>query len=227
MSAKTKPYGPRPTTRRTTQAELDSLLADVLAIIDGSDGQISIRHLFYRLVSRGSIPKTETAYKRLRSHLTKWRRVGAVRWDSFTDNTRWHIKTRTFDDMREALDRTVETYRRNMWATQPFYVEAWVEKDAIAGIVSDVADSYGVPAFFCRGNASLTSLHNAAEIFKDAGKEGKQPMILYLGDHDPSGLALTGPPTLRFVTISALRSSSGVSPSRPCRSKSLLSRSVQ
>jgi hypothetical protein len=183
-------YGPRPTARRSTPFELEKLLADTLAIIDGSDDRISIRHLFYRLVSRGSIPKTETAYKGLRSHLTKWRRACAVRWKSFTDNTRWHIKTRTFDDMREALDETVSTYRRTMWATQPFYVEAWVEKAAIAGMVSGVADSFGVPTFVCRGNASLTSLHNAAETFKDAAEKGKRPLILYLGDHDPSGLCI-------------------------------------
>jgi hypothetical protein len=113
-----------------------------------------------------------------------------VPWDSFTDNTRWHIKTRTFDSMEEALERTVDTYRRDLWQKQPFYVECWVEKDAIAGFVSDVADSYGVPTFVCRGNASLTSLHDAGQAFKRAITAGKRPVILYLGDHDPSGLCI-------------------------------------
>src|SRR5262249_38086578 len=87
------------------------------------------------------------------------------------------------------LERCKETYRRDMWSTQPHYVELWLEKDAIASIVGNVADQFGVPIFVCRGFASLSSLHDAAQTFRRAEIKGKQVTIFHLGDYDPSGYA--------------------------------------
>ena len=185
-------YAPRPIKRakraRRTEKELESILERAKAIIAGEDDRMSIRHLFYRLESEGMIAKSQEEYKKLQGHLTKWRRAHLIPWGVFTDNTRWHIGGKTFGSMEEARDRTVETYRRDLWETQDHYVEVWVEKDAIAGIVSAVADTFGVKTFVCRGNASLTSLYEAADTFRVMQERGKQVSIIYLGDHDPSGL---------------------------------------
>jgi hypothetical protein len=122
--------------------------------------------------------------------VTKWRRERAIPWNCFTDNTRWHLKSQTFDSLEEALEQTVNTYRRDLWQRQRYYVECWVEKDAIASFVHEQADGFCVPTFVCRGNASLTSLYDAAQTFKAAVDAGKTPVILYLGDHDPTGLCI-------------------------------------
>jgi hypothetical protein len=58
------------------------------------------------------IEKTESAYKSLCAHLSKWRRSGDVAWDVFADNTRWHLGTQTFNGMKEALANTALCYRR-------------------------------------------------------------------------------------------------------------------
>jgi hypothetical protein len=128
-----------------TLAEMDELLAAIRSIIDGEEHAITVRHLFYRLVGLAVIPKTETAYHLLVRHLSRWRRDGEVSWDAFADSTRWHIRAATFDGISDALQRCKETYRRDMWSTQPHYVELWLEKDAIASIVAGVADQFGVP----------------------------------------------------------------------------------
>lgn len=188
----TTAYTPRPIkavkrTRRSNK-QLESILERAKAIIAGEEDRMSIRHLFYRLESEGMIAKSQEEYKKLQGHLTKWRRAHLIPWGVFTDNTRWHIGGKTFSGLKEARDRTVETYRRDLWETQEHYVEVWVEKDAVAGIVSAVADTFGVKTFVCRGNASLTSLYEAADTFKVMQERGKQVSIIYLGDHDPSGL---------------------------------------
>jgi hypothetical protein len=182
-------YETSPVRERRTPAQLESLLSAIQEILQGEDGQITIRHLFYRLIGLSVIPKTEAAYKNLCGHLSKWRRDGQISWAAFSDSTRWHIQQKTFDGIQDALKNTVETYRRNLWATQKFYCEVWVEKDAMAGIVSDVANSFGVPVFVCRGFASLSSLYNAAQTFKQAIEAGKKVAIYHLGDYDPSGIA--------------------------------------
>ena len=185
---KNSPHRSRSTKRRTL-AQMDELLAAIRSILDGEEFAITVRHLFYRLVGLSVIPKTESAYRALVHHLSKWRRDGEIPWDVFADSTRWHIRNPTFDGIADALQRTRETYRRDLWETQPHYVELWLEKDAIASIVADTAGEFGVPMFVCRGFASLSSLHGAAETFRDAKSNGKRVTIFHLGDYDPSGHA--------------------------------------
>ncbi len=167
-----------------------SLLDAIRNILAGEEGQITIRHLFYRLASGlHVIEKTEADYKGLCGHLSKWRRSGDVEWSAFADNTRWHIQRPSFDGIDDALRNTVENYRRNLWSTQPYYLETWVEKDAVASIVAGTANSFGVPVFVCRGFASLSSLYGAAQTFRAAVEAGKKVILYHLGDYDPSGVA--------------------------------------
>lgn len=168
---------------------MDSVLAAINTILKDEPDQITIRHLFYRLVGLGVIEKTETAYKGLCGHLAKWRRSEAIPWSAFADNTRWHIRDETFDSVKDALENTATAYRRNLWSTQSCYLEVWVEKDAIAGIVAATANSFGVPVFVARGFASLSSLYDAASTFREATDAGKTAIIYHLGDYDPSGVA--------------------------------------
>ena len=144
------------------------LLAAIGRILHGEEDQITIRHLFYRLVGEGVISKTEAAYKNLCGHLSKYD-LGDISGMHLQDSTRWHIQQRTLTAWKLTHSRNpARTYRRNLWSTQPFYLEVWVEKDAIAGIVAKTANSFGVPVFVCRGFASLSSLYSAASTFREA-----------------------------------------------------------
>lgn len=174
---------------RRSHDEMQNFLAAICNILAGEEGQITIRHLFYRLVGLGVIPKTENAYQQLIQHLSKWRRSGEIKWNAFADSTRWHIQSPTFDSMNDALANTVATYRRNLWQAQKFYVEVWCEKDAVAGILAKAADPFGVPIFVARGFASLSSLYNAANTFRDWSQAGKRCIVYHFGDFDPSGVA--------------------------------------
>jgi hypothetical protein len=165
------------------------VLASIKSVLDGEEGMITIRHLFYRLVGLRVIEKTESAYKNLCGHLSRWRRSGDNSWAAFADNTRWHIKSQVFDSVSEALENTATTYRRNLWVEQPCYIEVWVEKDAIASIVARAAAGFGVPVFVARGFASLSSLYAAASTFRMATNAGKSAIIYHFGDYDPSGVA--------------------------------------
>jgi hypothetical protein len=174
--------------KRRTSAEMVELFKAVVAVLKGyGNDRISIRHLCYRLSSIGVIPKTETAFKTMGDHLAKWRKQGLIPFGRFVDATRWYHGSTTFDNAAEALEDSVARYRKNLWHTQPFHVEVWVEKEAVASIVVPVADAWGIKTFVCRGFTSLTSTWEAAEIFKEAIRHGKRPLILYLGDLDLKG----------------------------------------
>ena len=172
---------------RRTKKEMEDLLAATLGALDEEPGQMTIRHLCYVMESRGYIEKTERAFKTYDSHLVKWRRNGLIPWDAFVDNTRWVYGSTGYDGLEAALIQSRNTYRRNVWADLPVYVEIWTEKDAIAGILLDVANVYGVTVLPLRGFSSLTMLHDAAATFREMEQRGKDVYVYYFGDHDPSG----------------------------------------
>ena len=110
------------------------LLGYIKAVLDGyGQDQISVQHLCYRLASTGVIAKTELAFKLLGKHLATWREQSLIRYGRFVDGTRWHYVGTTFDDAGETLEQSISAYRRN---AQPFFVDVWVEKEAVASIGS-------------------------------------------------------------------------------------------
>jgi hypothetical protein len=175
--------------KRRSNQELDTLVEACVRITD-EDPPITIRHLFYRLTGEHLIEKTERDYTRLCAMLSTWRRQGRVSYDAFVDSTRFYYGPTLFDNLAEALEDGAVCYRKNLWKSQPYYLECWVEKDAIKMIVGDEASKFGVQTFVCRGFPSLSSLNTAAKTFLDAQRAGKTVRILYFGDHDPSGRAI-------------------------------------
>src|SRR6266508_1555059 len=94
-------------------------------------------------------------------------------------------KSQSFDSIEDALYRTAQTYRRASLADQATYVEVWLEKDALAGVLLDVTDPWDVPLMVTRGYPSLTFLHSAGE---QISQIGKPCFLYYFGDYDPSGV---------------------------------------
>ncbi len=150
------------------------------------DNPMTVRQLFYRLVSRGVIPKTDAAYKNIVVRLlTEMRKEGRIPYRWIADSTRWMRKPTTYSGLQAAARATVEAYRRSVWDSQNCYVEIWLEKDALAGVLVDVTSSWDVPLMVTRGYSSLSFLHSAAETIAAVGKPAH---IYYLGDMDPSGM---------------------------------------
>jgi hypothetical protein len=85
----------------------------------------------------------------------------------------------------QALLETAKFYRKALWAEIGAYVEIWLEKDALAGVVFPITALFDVPLMVARGYASLSFLHSAAEYISGLDC----PVYIYhLGDFDPSGV---------------------------------------
>lgn len=185
----TLPYRSSPTKRvRRTKADIERIKERTYELLR-REQPMTIRQLYYRLVSIAVIEKTETEYKSTVVRLTgEMRREGIIPFAWIADNTRWMRKPRTHSSLDEALRRTAATYRRSVWDNQDAYVELWLEKDALAGVLWEVTASWDVPLMVTRGFASLSFLHAAAEAIRS---KDKPTYLYYFGDHDPSGLAIT------------------------------------
>ena len=164
---------------------LHKAIAEVLREIQPA----TVRQTFYQLVSRGVIAKTEAEYKRTVVRLlTQMRRAGEVPFDWIADNTRWMRKPASYSSLADMLERSVEFYRRALWDEQNAYVEIWLEKDALSGVLYDVTSTYDVPLMVTRGYPSITFLHSAALQIRQIQKP---TYLYYFGDYDPSGMDIT------------------------------------
>lgn len=170
-------YGPRSGSRLVQDA--------ILAIFDEQQPRLTARQIYYALTVRGVVEKTVNGYRQTLYQLCRMREDGVIPYGWLSDSTRWRIKPHTDPSLEDALDRWQSTYRRDLWANQPHYVEIWVEKDALAGVVSPITDEYDVPLYVCRGYSSTTFLYEAAEYLKQLGKPA---FIYHFGDFDPSGV---------------------------------------
>ena len=153
---------------------------------DGYD--LTLRQLYYQFVARGMIENTQQSYKRLGDLISNARLAGLLDWDHLTDRTR-NLYGPSHDSSPHMAVRTASwRYKENKWLNQPTRVEVWVEKEALRGVIGGAASRLDIDHFACKGYASSSSMYEAAKRLKRYIENDQQVIILYLGDHDPSGL---------------------------------------
>lgn len=169
---------------RSTKAEIEKRRAGLFEIVEQMR-PMTVRQVFYQATVRGIVDKVESDYDKVQTDLTILRRAGALPYSWLADGTRWMRKPITFSSVEEALNNTARLYRKALWADVDAYVEIWIEKDALAGVVTPVTELYDVPLMVARGYASLSFLHGAAEYIAALDVP---TFIYHLGDFDPSGV---------------------------------------
>jgi hypothetical protein len=169
---------------RATKAEVERRRDSFFEIV-AEMRPMTVRQVFYQASVRGIVDKSEAGYNKVQNDLVEMRRAGLLPYDWLADNTRWQRKPRTFSNVEQALNDTALLYRKALWTDADAYVEVWLEKDALAGVVLPTTVLYDVPLMVARGYASLSFLHSAAEHIKDLDV----PVYIYhFGDFDPSGV---------------------------------------
>lgn len=149
---------------------------------------LTLRQLYYQLVSRDIIPNLQKEYAKLSGLLVKGRMAGFVDWSAIEDRLRVPYIPYSVDDIDDAIYDTIRQYRLDRQDGQDVYIELWVEKDALSGVLKRITSKYHINLMVNRGYSSCTAMHDAYQRLKDKEEEGKETHILYLGDFDPSGL---------------------------------------
>ena len=152
---------------------------------------MTLRQVYYQLVAKAIIENTERSYKNVGNLINNGRLAGYIDWSAIEDRTRDLRKQPAWESPAQILEVAAQQYQRNLWETQEHYLEVWVEKDALIAVVESAASRWNVPCFSCRGYTSQTAMHDAAMRFIGKAEQGKNCVLVYLGDHDPSGLDMT------------------------------------
>ncbi|OPX87478.1 MAG: hypothetical protein A4E53_02466 [Pelotomaculum sp. PtaB.Bin104] len=155
--------------------------------------KLTLRQLYYQMVSKNYIPNLEAEYKKIIDLTGSMRGNNILTLDEFADNTRFAIRYRYEDDIENFIKDSIRPGKYNLDTrkNQPYYLEVWIEKEALRSVFKPITDKFDIPLFICRGYPSTSSLFQQGRtiLFKTQyeGKERKQVIILYYGDHDPSG----------------------------------------
>lgn len=180
---------------------------------------LTLRQLYYRFIARNLFPDSryfykvegsdreihdplhenprstknvQRNYKWLGDLCGKARMSGLIDWNHLEDRTRSSTGgDGGWDSPADAVRSMDSWYSISHWVGQPEYLEAWVEKEALDEIVGRAASRWNVAHMACKGYVSLSEMHVAARRLRAREREGKKTTILYLGDHDPSGLDMS------------------------------------
>ena len=82
-------------------------------------------------------------------------------------------------------------FRIDHWTNQENYVEVMVEKQALEGVLVPVCTELDIPFTANKGYSSSSAMYEASKRYLRRQRAGKNLFVLYLGDHDPSGIDMT------------------------------------
>lgn len=166
-------------------------LGQINAIIEEYQEQdyvLTLRQLYYQLVSRDIIPNKQTEYSKLSTILKEGRMAGIVDWDAIEDRLRKPSTPGSWESPADILDTAAQAFMLPRMADQRNYIEVWVEKDALSGVLKRVTEKYHIPILVNRGYSSASSMYDSFKRFDSAQDRSQDVHILYLGDFDPSGI---------------------------------------
>lgn len=160
---------------------------------------LTIRQIYYRLISDpyNLFSNTRSMYNSLDRILVRARERGEIDGKRIEDRTRetiggdqgWESPDSYLDKVSEYVKSCWEKYSKEVWASQQFKLELWVEKDALASVIDETTHLFRVLVFPSRGYSSYTKIREALDRLKYY--RNKQIVILHLADHDPSGFNMT------------------------------------
>jgi hypothetical protein len=173
--------------------------------------KLTLRQLYYVFVSHDLFPEdrkwqwigskwvrdpdgTKNAipnYKWLGEIINDGRLAGLIDWLAIEDRTR-NLQTHpSWTSPHSIVRACADQYTVDLWAEQNNHVEVWIEKEALIGIIESVCNELQVSYFACKGYTSQSEMWEAAQRLKRREADGKDTIIVHLGDHDPSGIDMT------------------------------------
>lgn len=184
---------------------------------------LTLRQLYYRIVGLDLFPEdrrwrwveeirkwerdlngTKNAdpnYKWLGDIVGKGRMAGMLDWEIIVDRHRKTKKNPTWSNPKALLKSAANIFLIDKWENQPVHFEVMVEKDALSGVLAPVCDELDVHFTANKGYSSLSNLYEMGSRLKESHKD---IILLYFGDHDPSGMDMDRDIFKRLGTFSGV-----------------------
>jgi hypothetical protein len=184
-----------------------AMIETINGILDEYAGQgfvLSLRQLYYQLVARDLIPNTVRSYKNTGVLVSDARLAGLIDWDMIEDRGRQTVAQSHWRNPAQIVDAAAHQFCIDKWVDQAYRIEVMVEKDALSGVLEPVCRELDVAITANKGYSSSSTMHEIGQRLARYAKYDQRVVILYLGDHDPSGIDMTRDVAERLALFSGL-----------------------
>lgn len=164
---------------------------EIITDYAGQGYDLTLRQLYYQFVSRDLIANKQSEYKRLGSIINDARLAGEIDWTAIVDRTRSVKKNSHWEGPREIVEACVNQYQIDKWTGQTHRPEVWIEKDALIGVIEPICRELDISYLSCRGYTSQSEMWKSSQRHAEYIHNEQIPVVLHLGDHDPSGIDMT------------------------------------
>ncbi len=164
---------------------------EILQSYDAQGYRLTLRQLYYQMVSRDFIPNSVKSYSNIGNLISNARLAGLIDWNMIEDRVRVAQSRYHWESPADILRASSRSYYRDHWADQDEYVEVWCEKDAVSNILQPVCERLDVTFMANRGYSSQSAMYEAYLRLQERMDDDKEVSIIYFGDHDPSGIDMT------------------------------------
>lgn len=169
--------------RRATKDEMSTRRRRLIEIIE-DENPATVRQAYYQAEVYKLVGKEDGDYTKIQNMLTDLRRDGTIPYEWIVDEGRRVRAPYTVAGVLEALQDTREQHRKDPWHETEDYIQIWIEKNALLGVVEPITKEYAAPLLSAVGYSSISFLHKAAQTLKYL----ERPIYVYqFGDLDPSG----------------------------------------
>lgn len=166
-----------------SRVDWSEVLTQAAGIVASYSTGVTLRQLHYRLVSTGTIPNTTSAYKTLSARTAEARRAGD--FPSLVDRNRRIHRPAFADDPYSEIQWLADTYRRDRTEGQDVALYIGVEKNGLVNQLENWFSNLGIPILALGGYSSQTYCD---DVVADVRSDGRDAILIYAGDFDPSGI---------------------------------------
>ena len=159
------------------------VVARAADIVNSYDTAVTLRQLYYRLVSEELLPNKDTSYKTLSARTAEARRDGS--FPRLMDRTRNIHRPTHFDSAAHALDALARQYRLDRTEGQDHQVFLGVEKNGLVEQVTAWFRDRGIPVLALGGYSSQGYID---DVLDELAVDGRPAVLLYAGDFDATGV---------------------------------------
>ena len=158
-------------------------------------------------MARDYIENSLRSYKNIGSLISNARLAGLIDWSMIEDRNRETVIPSHWRNPGEIISSAAYSFRIDKWKDQPYHIEVMVEKDALSGVLEPVCRDLDIGITANKGYSSSSTMYGIGKRIENRAQAGKQICVIYLGDHDPSGIDMTRDVDDRLSMFSYLHTS--------------------
>lgn len=171
-----------------------ALLAKINTILETYAEQgydLSLRQLYYQLVAANIVENTERSYKNVGNLVSDARLAGLIDWSMIDDRGRTISRNPHWENPRQFMESVTPQFAIDKWENQSVYLEVMVEKQALEGVLEPLCSELDITFSANKGYSSSSAMYKAGKRLARQISDEKTCHVIYLGDHDPSGIDMT------------------------------------